>query len=505
MDSLLREGAAAAAGQQRAVSWVRKLVWTLVDKRGIERLVVEFEEWTSRMQTLLESACWRLPNWETLEGIKAAEKDGDVKDAGLLKGVGVRKLVVLTPGEKNRQSAVGRLQLAEDNAGAAAFASAAGLRVDEAVSRLQIPPRDFSPVGGASGSTDTIGLSRLQQSSDPGRLYLAEHRSYADAPDAATAGLLRLRAIHLAVLLHQAAAEDGDLRVLQCVHFFDDVPRRCVGLIYALPPECTAGAAPPPTVPPPITVASLATLLAGGSSSRRPTLQARMRLALSLARSVARLHAYNWVHQMLSPSAVLFFTDATNCDSTHQNNSDDDQLPVDLPLPVPYLANFAKSRPSALFEHTPMAPSTTDLLYIHPARWGDHGTRFEKKFDVYSLGVMLLEIGLWERADQLDRGRVAKLVDAGGMEVKKQLVKHAERRLGFYCGGSYRGVVLGCLEGVIKMRSEGSLEEGDEGDGDGEVGGPGRKETVEVDVVEGFAEGVVGVLERLVGQKSARD
>jgi len=65
-----------------------------------------------------------------------------------------------------------------------------------------------------------------------------------------------------------------------------------------------------------------------------------------------------------------------------------------------------------------------------------------------ALGVILLELGLWERVDQLDKGAVlAPGVAVDPWAVHQRIMKHASRRLGFYAGERYRDVVVGCLSG----------------------------------------------------------
>jgi hypothetical protein len=61
--------------------------------------------------------------------------------------------------------------------------------------------------------------------------------------------------------------------------------------------------------------------------------------------------------------------------------------------------------------------------------------------------VILLEIGLWERIDNLDKGALINRPDPDPLTVATRLVKHATQRLGFYAGNRYKQVVLRCLSG----------------------------------------------------------
>jgi hypothetical protein len=79
------------------------------------------------------------------------------------------------------------------------------------------------------------------------------------------------------------------------------------------------------------------------------------------------------------------------------------------------------------------------------------------------LGVILLELGLWERVDQLDKGALlAPPMAADPWAVQQRILKHASRRLGFYAGDRYRDVVVGCLSGSWgeQGNSDGAPSEG---------------------------------------------
>lgn len=60
---------------------------------------------------------------------------------------------------------------------------------------------------------------------------------------------------------------------------------------------------------------------------------------------------------------------------------------------------------------------------------------------------MLLEIGLWERVDTLDRGILVSATNTEPEAVKKRLLMHVSQRLGFYTGEQYQAVVRKCLDG----------------------------------------------------------
>jgi len=73
---------------------------------------------------------------------------------------------------------------------------------------------------------------------------------------------------------------------------------------------------------------------------------------------------------------------------------------------------------------------------------------FNKIHDIYALGVVLLEIGLWEPAITLEKNQfkhARDLVDP--YVIQAQLQKQTMRRLGSRMGERYKQVVLKCLSG----------------------------------------------------------
>jgi hypothetical protein len=68
------------------------------------------------------------------------------------------------------------------------------------------------------------------------------------------------------------------------------------------------------------------------------------------------------------------------------------------------------------------------------------------------LGVVLLEIGLWEPALKLERNMFQHARDPWA--VQAQLVKHARRRLESRVGRKYTDVVIKCLTGEFGVEDD---------------------------------------------------
>ena len=92
-----------------------------------------------------------------------------------------------------------------------------------------------------------------------------------------------------------------------------------------------------------------------------------------------------------------------------------------------------------------------------------------------SLGVVLLEIGLWESWDQMQHIENAHRL--GRDFLHKALIKQAEKRLAAKMGDRYRDVVLRCLNGQFGVSND---------------------TRDDLKLQQAFRSGAVGVLERAV-------
>lgn len=114
-------------------------------------------------------------------------------------------------------------------------------------------------------------------------------------------------------------------------------------------------------------------------SDEHISLSRKIRIAKELTKSVISVHTFNFVHKNIRPESVLCFEDASSSQSKA------------------FLAGFDDFR---------SADGSTNLegdmlwernVYRHPLRQCEHPVEaYKMQHDIYSLGVCLLEIGLWE-------------------------------------------------------------------------------------------------------------
>jgi hypothetical protein len=119
-----------------------------------------------------------------------------------------------------------------------------------------------------------------------------------------------------------------------------------------------------------------------------------------------------------------------------------DHLPVQ-DLPKPYFIGFNHSRPNskdAFTDKPPRVPEEED--YQHPQYFNSSGLRFRAEYDYYSLGLVLLEIGLWTRLNDLIPGDIANYPPAAQQQ---HWLKHAVPQLKRSMGNLYMESVRTCL------------------------------------------------------------
>ncbi|PVF98804.1 hypothetical protein CPB86DRAFT_825504 [Serendipita vermifera] len=246
------------------------------------------------------------------------------------------------------------------------------------------------------------------------------------------------RAERVAQLL-SFGAKSPDLRILDCVGYFqDDIHSRC-GLVYELPRNVATGEHHEPGLP---QVVSLGEVL---QSRARPTLADRFHLARILAISMLEFHLANWLHKNFNADNVIFFLPAG-------------AEVKDTNIRSPFIGSFGLARPDQQFVESEVISSTNvniDFAYMHPAyhypttiHGGDGSLvpRFHRSFDVYSLGCILLEIGLWKPLKSLGwEDRYEKDLD----KWRRFLQGCVQKNLTLIAGPIYAEVVMKCLESDV--------------------------------------------------------
>lgn len=237
--------------------------------------------------------------------------------------------------------------------------------------------------------------------------------------------------------LHIGARDPDKFHVLDCLGLFEE--RHAIGIIFKLPfdePErCKCQ-----------TLYSLLSKEAKSPLSRK--LDNRICLAASLAWSLSKFHLAKWVHKSFSSDNILLFPDMRAVSAGQE----------DFLWASPYLVGFELARPALGFSD-PMSRNQPiqwrQRAYIHPDRLRDNGSahtfvRFTKRHDIYSLGVVLLELGLLcpvTASKFRDNPNTSKNFDKLHPSDLWKKFQAIASKLAQTMGSIYAEVTLRCLEG----------------------------------------------------------
>ena len=228
------------------------------------------------------------------------------------------------------------------------------------------------------------------------------------------------------VALLQSVKDDG-FCAPSCLGWFDDRDegkKNCnpsrFGLVFENP---TQGRAP----------TSLYELV---QTYNKPSLTDRIALSRRIAKCVLYLHAVSWLHKGLRSDSIIFVPTEDKVDIT-----------------CPYVTGYDYARPDKDDEATVSTTGEDDLtsqLYVHPNYQGRlaRGT-YRKTFDIYSLGMLLLEIAYWMHVkDMLKLGahmseEEVKSVRANLLMPENQYMMKLKQNFGIKFGE----VVHCCLQG----------------------------------------------------------
>ena len=285
---------------------------------------------------------------------------------------------------------------------------------------LQLPQSDLEEEEVLSGHCIgwyTQNSQAIGDSAPPKRQVLMERLVYSPKWELQPPDEKLIRTGALAELLHKTP-KPRDFRVLDCLGFM--TWNSGFSFLYEFPHSVNGG----PLIP--------QTLLSILSDSKRPEpfLEHKYTLAEALVSSIHQLHTVGWLHKSINPNNVLFFTEEERYDQ--------------VAFSEPYLVSFHHSRPDGeVWTTEGPADDESSLDYQHP-EYSNRGDdcRFHKRYDYYSIGLVLLEIGCWKPLAAFSQRH-----PYGNREyLRRILVSKYLPKLGRCMGSSYMNAVKACLE-----------------------------------------------------------
>jgi serine/threonine protein kinase len=240
-------------------------------------------------------------------------------------------------------------------------------------------------------------------------------------------GIIEKRIDNLAVLLGRVRGDGDDLYCsLDCIGYFEDPRPNVFGIIYRVPSYADPLREP----------LSLYERLE--QRHRPPSLDVRFQIAKMLAVSVNELHASGWLHKgICSNNIVFFYSDGNDSSEDEVLEEENDEKMLSRPC----LAGFEISRPQADNRGTEDKSAKDDpsdencTLYRHPSQsWSSS----RREHDIFSLGLVLLEIGSWQRLEDIkEEGQSISKFHAEILNYAQDL--HAD------AGLAYREATIQCL------------------------------------------------------------
>lgn len=315
---------------------------------------------------------------------------------------------------------------------------------------LQDPPADFDaldwdrfrPMGQEFTTDSDIVHAQYDDHSGQTHSVIVEYRSYDAVLMGACDGAfseLKMPIRKLAWAMQSAFTKaDGPghsstLRVLPCLGYVDDVAQCRTGFVYrCAEPHTGDEAKQHETLH---CLISQSATSCGDDPMPKPSLGERFRLAAELAATVSGIHGFGWVHKGISSHSVIM-----------SNNPDGDGQ-------IPHLIGwcYAREQNGETLKVNPIADRASNL-YRHPKRQGHPSDRFTVRHDIYSLGVVLVEIALWKTVDTMCEGVYLPV------KIRETLLQRTRDTIPWLMGECYAEAVRRCLEGDFNIQGDQNRE-----------------------------------------------
>ncbi|PNP51845.1 hypothetical protein THARTR1_07614 [Trichoderma harzianum] len=360
---------------------LQRLRWSLLDKKRLESIIREFGELNSRVHESIKLLCLGTSIGVDLQHLRRLENDHNSQ----ILGFNIDAKLQMTASQVQEMSQ--------------------SLEIQDVNLHQQL--EDVKRVEDRFGILDWGG-----------KPMLVEYRPYQEGSPVSVEMSSRTRHLvdNLAHLLHQP--KEIVFRTPCCTGWVSQTRHNRVAFVFAIPDAVE---------PAPVSLLGLLS-----SEAPPPTLGQKFWLAAKLSRCISQLQLVKWVHESFRSENIVFFP-------KHEKST---TLVPRIDLSEPWVLGFEFSRPEQYFSAGLEDKCLARDVYRHPDRQQSPTQPFIKLHDIYALGVVLLEIGLWQPALTLEKSGFARVKPNA---ITKVLIRHAEKRLGAKMGEKYQAVVLTCL------------------------------------------------------------
>ena len=388
--------------------------WALLDRSKYEDILAKFQKWVGKLRDLLplSIASSLKHNDQTSTTLVALAKSENAKNLGLECHVQLWQLM-LDPAFRQTQLEL-KPQSLEDSSHHAEPASLALAKLNQ----------------------DTSDQNSFRR----GIKVLIEYKS--EDPDRSTSNTKSLDKSEDEKPIHQLASLLSlsgryNLRTLPFKGYIHQPSQKRYAFVFAFPENVHRSV--------PLTLNSL---IGTDDIKSQLSLPDRFRMAQTITKTLAAFHSANWVHKSMRSHSVVLFSRPENEHETMVKS--------------PYLVNFEYSRQEKANTVLSHIEDLEKSLYCHPDR-NPPVIPFSKIHDLYALGVVLLEIGLWCTALSIYKQywsrmtETAKAQPLSARQIKAIMIDAAKHRLSHHMGPAYTSAVLRCLRDEL----DGYVDDGD--------------------------------------------
>ena len=358
----------------KAPQFPKKLHWALVKQDCFEGLIEKLIGYNNAVEALLDSsAVEQLKSMQVQTYMAILQLNSNVDE---LKQISMAMQVKTTRdwGDRimsnSRRPEEGERDRDDGHAGLACLADFKAQQISLEEGHSTLEPVDSGEVTLQEQEADSVRSEAVFR----GKHVWIEWKHYDldNNPQSTWNKNIRDRIKKLAILLGSENKPE-QFGAPQCLGYFDDEAEERYGFLFAKPTG----------VPATTHAVSLLKLILG---SEKPSLTKRIVLAHALASCVMYLHSVNWLHKGLRSNNVIFFTPES---TTPQYSR-------------PLIAGFEYARPDLPEEETEPPPRHSEHdIYRHPVILARTMLRSQKSHDIYSLGIVLVEIVYWKPIDEI--------------------------------------------------------------------------------------------------------
>ncbi|KAI1391627.1 uncharacterized protein F4822DRAFT_427483 [Hypoxylon trugodes] len=263
-------------------------------------------------------------------------------------------------------------------------------------------------------ASDLYGRNRSSSPNENqfGRYVMQEYKWYGGSVNSKEIPAMNKRVIFLYELL--SVSKENSYCTLRCIDWSHEISERRYVFTFETPTGLDGS-----------TYETLTRIIRTTKGRERPSINQRIKIASLLAKAVHKWHLLACSHRGISSPNVIFF------------RTQDGRL--DYSKPFLHGFDFARSDSDS-------SPSNADDdmrldIYRHPDNQGSLTKGYQKKHDFYSLGVVLLELGLWQCCeDYITKGMTAN-------HIQSILQEKCTEQLAHDAGDSYQSAVDVCLSG----------------------------------------------------------